>query len=137
MNKSYSKIRHIQEANLRLEKRVITEVEDNDMSDDSPSPEELKIITVDPQKDLYRTLGRDLVELYMVSKKSPEFVKYVTENGYKRLPKRVNKIYEESRGRSSAYDDNQLVWLGKKYWKDMGLRNKVEELKKKIGRAHV
>lgn len=130
MNKSYSKIRHIQEANKMLEKRLLTEVEDNDMSGDSPSPEELKIITVDPQKDLYRTLGRDLVELYMVSKKSPEFVKYVTENGYKRLPKRVNKIYEESRGRLSAYDDNQLVWLGKKYWKDMGLRNKVEELKK-------
>jgi hypothetical protein len=130
MNKSYSKIRHIQEANKMLEKRLLIEVEDNDMSGDSPSPEELKIITVDPQKDLYRTLGRDLVELYMVSKKSPEFVKYVTENGYKRLPKRVNKIYEESRGRLSAYDDNQLVWLGKKYWKDMGLRNKVEELKK-------
>ena len=130
MNRSYSKIRHIQEANKMLEKRLLTEVEDNDMSGDSPSPEELKIITVDPQKDLYRTLGRDLVELYMVSKKSSEFVKYVTENGYKRLPKRVNKIYEESRGRLSAYDDNQLVWLGKKYWKDMGLRNKVEELKK-------
>jgi hypothetical protein len=130
MNKSYSKIRHIQEANLRLEKRVITEVEDNDMSDDSPSPEELKIITVDPQKDLYRTLGRDLIELYKISKKTPEFVKYVTENGYKRLQKRIDRIYDESRGRSSAYDDNKLVWLGKKYWKDMELRNKVEELKK-------
>lgn len=130
MNKSYSKIRHIQEANKMLEKRLLTEVEDNDMSGDSPSPEELKIITVDPQKDLYRTLGRDLVELYMVSKKSPEFVKYVTENGYKRLPKRVNKIYEESRGRLSAYEDSDLIWLGKKYWKDMELRNKVEELKK-------
>lgn len=130
MNKSYSKIRHIQEANRMLEKRLLTEVEDNDMSGDSPSPEELKIITVDPQKDLYRTLGRDLVELYMVSKKSPEFVKYVTENGYKRLPRRVNKIYEESRGRSSAYEDTKLVWLGKKYWNDTSLRNKVDELKK-------
>jgi hypothetical protein len=130
MNKSYSKIRHIQEANKRLEKRLLSEVEDNDMSGDSPSAEELKIITVDPQKDLYRTLGRDLVELYTVSKKSPEFVKYVTEKGYKRLPRRANKIYEESRGRLSAYDDNKLVWLGKKYWKDIELRNKVEELKK-------
>jgi hypothetical protein len=130
MNKSYSKIRHIQEANKRLEKRVITEVEDNDMSDDSPSPKELEIISVDPQKDLYRTLGKDLIELYKISKKTDEFAKYVTENGYKRLPRRINKIYDESRGRSSAYDDNKLIWLGKKYWKDMDLRNKVEELKK-------
>lgn len=130
MNRSYSKIRHIQEANKRLEKRVITEVEDNDMSDDSPSPEELKIVSVDPQKDLYRTLGRDLIELYKISKKTPEFVKYVTENGYKRLQKRIDRIYDESRGRSSAYDDNKLVWLGKKYWKDAELRNKVDELKK-------
>ena len=130
MNKSYSKIRHIQEANKMLEKRLITEVEDNDMSDDSPSPEELKIISVDPQKNLYRTLGKDLVELYTISKKTPEFVKYVTENGYKRLPRRINRIKSESIDRSSAYDDNKLVWLGKKYWKDTALRNKVEELKK-------
>jgi hypothetical protein len=130
MNKSYSKIRHIQEANKMLEKRLLSEVEDNDTSDDSPSPEELKIITVDPQKDLYRVLGKDLIELYKISKKTPEFVKYITENGYKRLPRRINRIYDESRGRSSAYDDNQLIWLGKKYWKDAELRNKVDELKK-------
>lgn len=130
MNKSYSKIRHIQEANKMLEKRLLTEVEDNDMSGDSPSPEELKIITVDPQKDLYRTLGKDLVELYTISKKTPEFVKYVTEAGYKRLPRRINRIKSESIDRSSAYDDNKLVWLGKKYWNDTSLRNKVEELKK-------
>ena len=130
MNRSYSKIRHIQEANKMLEKRVLTEVEDNDMSDDSPSPEELKMISVDPQIDLYRVLGKDLVELYKISKKTSEFVKFVTEKGYKKLPRRINKIYDESRGRSSAYDDNMLIWLGKKYWKDMDLRNKVEELKK-------
>ena len=100
------------------------------MSGDSPSPEELKIITVDPQKDLYRTLGKDLVELYTISKKTPEFVKYVTEAGYKRLPRRINRIKSESIDRSSAYDDNKLVWLGKKYWNDTSLRNKVEELKK-------
>jgi len=130
MNRSYSKIRHIQEANKMLEKRVLTEVEDNDMSDDSPSPEELKMISVDPQIDLYRVLGKDLVELYKISKKTSEFVKFVTEKGYKKLPRRINKIYDESRGRSSAYDDNMLIWLGKKYWKDMDLRNKVDELKK-------
>jgi hypothetical protein len=130
MNRSYSKIRHIQEANKMLEKRVLTEIEDNDMSDDSPSPEELKMISVDPQIDLYRVLGKDLVELYKISKKTSEFVKFVTEKGYKKLPRRINKIYDESRGRSSAYDDNMLIWLGKKYWKDMDLRNKVEQLKK-------
>ena len=131
MNRSYSKIRHIQEANKMLEKRVLTEVEDNDMSDDSPAPEELKSISFDPQRDLYRILGKDLVELYKISKKTPEFVKFVTEKGYKRLPKRIDKIYKDSLGRSSAYDENTLIWLGKKYWKDTDLRNKVEELKKR------
>jgi hypothetical protein len=32
MNTSYSKIRHIQEANLKLEKRLLSEQDDNDLS---------------------------------------------------------------------------------------------------------
>ena len=32
MNRSYSKIRHIQEVNLKLEKRLLSEQDDNDLS---------------------------------------------------------------------------------------------------------
>ena len=70
MNRSYSKIRHIQEANLRLQKRILTEDEKNTQQ---PQPNEVKTLV-----NKVATEGLKNITSQMVS--SPQFAG--TYSGY-------------------------------------------------------
>jgi len=132
MNRSYSKIRHIQEANLRLERKVILEGE-SEMDDSSlePTQQELLTISDDPNKEEKRLLGKKLFDLFAANSPSSSFPTWLDQNGYKKLYKRLSKLnVQVKQFGEGVLTAQKLTWLGGKYINDSTLKSNVDRIYK-------
>ena len=135
MNRSYSKIRHIQEANKLLERKVIIEGEsDTDTSSLEPTQQELSTISDDPNKNEKYDLGKKLVYLFIADQPPSSLKTWLEQNQYKKLLKRLDKIYKDYKnaGEDGEYEltETLLTWLGGKYINDTTLKSNVDRINK-------
>ena len=130
MNRSYSKIRHIQEANLKLERKVIIESEsDTDTSSLEPTQQELLTISDDPNKNQKHELGQKLFDLFAANQPPSRLITWLEQNGYKKLKRRLNRLLSDSKGYGEGVLTAQkLTWLGGKYINDSTLKSNVDRI---------
>jgi hypothetical protein len=132
MNRSYSKIRHIQEANLRLERKVILESE-SEMDDSSlePTQQELLTISDDPNKNQKQELGKKLFDLFAADQPQSSLKTWLEKNGYKKLYKRLSKLLSDFKEfGEGVLTAQKLTWLGGKYINDSTLKSNVDRIYK-------
>ena len=106
MNRSYSKIRHIQESNMKLEKRLLSE----------QSPE--SSTQINPQDAATMLLNWD-------KKDSIGLTKFLTDTKRGNIKSKVEKI--KSSYANDMNDDETLKQLGNEIVKDKELLSKVEQ----------
>ena len=132
MNRSYSKIRHIQEANKMLERKLIIENEsDTDTSSLEPTQQELSTISDDSNTDEKHALGKKLTDLFLADQPPSGLRTWLEQNNYKKLLKRLDKIYKKyQKYRNNALTPELLTWLGGKYINDTTLKSNVDIINK-------
>jgi arsenate reductase-like glutaredoxin family protein len=132
MNRSYSKIRHIQEANKLLERKLIIEGEsDTDTSSLEPTQQELSTISDDPNKNEKYKLGKKLTDLFLADQPPSTLKTWLEQNQYKKLLRRLDNIYKKyNKNKEYALTEELLTWLGDKYINDTTLKSNVDRINK-------
>jgi arsenate reductase-like glutaredoxin family protein len=130
MNRSYSKIRHIQESNKLLERKLIIEGEsDADTSSLEPTQQELSTIPDDPNKNEKYKLGKKLTDLFLADQPPSSLKTWLEQNHYKKLLRRLNNIYKKyNKDKEYALTEELLTWLGDKYINDTTLKSNVDRI---------
>ena len=113
MNKSFSKIRHIQESNKMLEKRLL-------------ESEETELRPID---DEY-TLGTAIVQCYNDSRSGEETEKLIESKGNSNKAKRLIEKIKKLFGQRSDFGDNPKK-LGEMYFNDKSFVRSIQEICKK------
>lgn len=124
MNKSYSKIRHIQEANKMLEKRLLLE---NDTESMTPTQQELISIDKDPNKNEKEKLGRKLFDLFVANQPPTRLRDWLDKNGYRKIIKRLESLKKEEAGFGpGVLTTKNLILLVGDYFNDSKLKSNVD-----------
>jgi hypothetical protein len=113
MNKSFSKIRHIQESNKMLEKRLL-------------ESEETELRPID---DEY-TLGTAIAQCYNDSRSGEETEKLIESKGNSNKAKRLIEKIKKLFGQRSDFGDNPKK-LGEMYFNDKSFVRSIQEICKK------
>jgi len=132
MNRSYSKIRHIQESNKLLERKLIIEGEsDADTSSLEPTQQELSTIPDDPNKNEKYKLGKKLTDLFLADQPPSTLKTWLEQNHYKKLLRRLDNIYRDyKKDGKYSLTEKLLTWLGGKYFNDTTLKSNVDRINK-------
>ena len=114
MNRSYSKIRHIQEANKMLEKRLLSETDQNTEINDEDS------------------LGNAIIQCYADSRSKEEMIKLLNDNtNFFNRRKFIRMIEDDIDAFANAGYLENTIELGKHFFKKPNFVSSVLELLKK------
>jgi hypothetical protein len=115
MNRSYSKIRHIQEANIRLEKRLLSEEPLSLVPDVNTGNSQTNMNPIDSASILMKWNKKDTIGL-------TKFLMDTKRGSVKSKVDKLQSIYDQD-----SNDDVKLKELGNIIYRDNELLSKIKE----------